>query len=276
MPRNGTTSTKEQVAAGDLLRQIAVAAAAAIAVVAGLSGAGVFGGVRAQDVDGGALDSDATHLAPGSGALVIWTAICVGYVLFAIWQFFPNERTKPRQRAAGWWVAMSMLLNAVWILVVQAGLVVLSVLVVAALLAALAVAFRQLQQTEAAGPIDVLVADGTVGLSLGWVSVASAANVAAALVAVGFDGFGWPADVWSVLIILVLTGIGIAIAIIGRGRFAPAIAIVWGLAWIAVARLTDDPYSLTTAIAAFVAATVIALVTVVSRLRTLAVDDDPV
>ncbi len=32
------------------------------------------------------------------------------------------------------------------------------------------------------GPLDLLVVDGTFGLYLGWVSVATAANVAAALV----------------------------------------------------------------------------------------------
>jgi heme/copper-type cytochrome/quinol oxidase subunit 2 len=60
---------------------------------------------------------------------------------------------------------------------------------------------------------------------------------------------------------------GIAVAISGRGRFAPTAALCWGLAWVAVARLTGTLVSIPTAIASIVAVVAVVLLTVVVRLR---------
>ena len=134
----------------------------------------------------------------------------------------------------------------------------------------LAVLIRAFQLTLASRPknlVETIVADGTIGLYLGWVSIATAANVTAVLVAAGFGGFGISPDVWAVAVIAVAGLVGVLIALSGRGRLAPSASLCWGLAWIAVARLTGTLLSTPAAIAALVAVVVILTVTVTIRIR---------
>ena len=63
-------------------------------------------------------------------------------------QVLPARRSDPRQRRVGWLVALSMLLNAAWILSIQAGWLTSSVLVIAALLATLVVVFVRLARSR--------------------------------------------------------------------------------------------------------------------------------
>ena len=165
----------------------------------------------------------------------------------------------------GYLVAASLLLNAAWILSVQFDLLQLSVPVIVALLVVLIVAFRRCLALPPRNALDALITDGTIGLYLGWVIVATAANTAAVLVAAGFDGWGIPAETWAVAVVTVAGLIGIALAIWDRGRIAPTLSLAWGLEWISIARLTDAPPSTVTGIAAAIAAGAVVLVTAAAR-----------
>ena len=87
----------------------------------------------------------------------------------------------------------------------------------------------------------------------------------AVLVAAGFDGWGIAAETWAVGVIAVVAVIGIALAVWDRGRIAPTLSLGWGLAWIAVARLTDAPASTITGVAAIVAVVAIVVATAWAR-----------
>jgi hypothetical protein len=230
-------------------------------------GSGAAGGPAIQDAAGGALAADATAIAPGGPAFVIWTPIYLGLVGYAVWQSLPAQKTADRQRRLGYPVAASMILNTAWIVSVQFGMLSLSILLIVSLLAVLVAAFRVTTASRPKNLADTILADGTVGLYLGWACVATAANITAVLVAAGFRGFGWNPDVWAVAVIIVVGAAGFALAIFGRGRLAPALALCWGLIWVAVARLSGELVSTPTAIASFVAGAAVALVTVLARLR---------
>ena len=79
------------------------------------------------------FSSEATLIAPGVPAFSIWAVIYVGLFVVTLWYWLPSDRTAVRLGPIAGLVAASMLLNAAWILVVQAGLVPLSVLVIATL-----------------------------------------------------------------------------------------------------------------------------------------------
>ena len=59
--------------------------------------------------------------------------------------------------------------------------------------------------------------------------------------------------------------VGALLAHVGQGRVSVALAMVWGLAWIVVARLTGDLVSAPAAIAATAAIGAIVAVTVAAR-----------
>ncbi|TFB54788.1 tryptophan-rich sensory protein [Cryobacterium tagatosivorans] len=250
----------------DLLRQTVVGVSAVLAIVGSFIGSGAAGGTPIQEASGGALSADATPIAPSGPAFGIWSAIYLGLIAYAIWQFLPRQKTDDRQRRLGYPVAASLILNAAWILTVQFDLLALSVPVIVLLLAVLVWAFLITVTTRPKDLAETVVVDGTIGLYLGWVCVATAANVTAVLAATGFDGFGIARDAWAVGVIAVAGLVGVLLAVAGRGRLAPAASLCWGLAWVAVARLTGELISVPAAIAAIGAVVVVLIVTVTLRL----------
>jgi hypothetical protein len=225
-------------------------------------GVGALGGAPIDEAAGGLLSADATHLAPATPAFRIWSVIYLGLGAYTLWQWWDRRDARG---VAGLAIA-SLLLNAAWILVVRAGAVALSVAVIVALHIVLGALFRRLVTRPPAGALERVVVDGTFGLYLGWVSVATCANIAAALLGAGFDGFGVP-ELLAVLVLLAVGGIAVALVRTGRRPVAAPAAMVWGLVWIAVGRATDAPSSPVVAVAAAAVAAVIVLATVLARLR---------
>ncbi|KQX08254.1 MULTISPECIES: tryptophan-rich sensory protein [unclassified Leifsonia] len=268
-PQTGNSAT-----GGDYARMITVAVSAVIAVVGSFIGSGAAGGTPIQDAAGGALAADATVVAPGSGAFSIWSVIYAGLLAYAIWQFFPGQRTAERHRRLGYWIAASLILNAAWILSIQFDQLWLSIPIIILLLVVLIRSFLLARQFRGDGVIDAIITDGTIGLYLGWVTIATVANITAGLVAIGFDGFGLDPDIWGVIVIAVAGLIGVGLAVRGGGRLAPSATLCWGIGWVAIARLTGDLLSTPTAIAAIVAVVAIVIVTIVVRLRATTEDPD--
>lgn len=254
----------------DRAQQVVVTVSFLVCLVGSMIGVGVFGGTPIASAAGGALAADATLLAPASPAFSVWTVVYAGLAGYTVLQWFPAPASASRHRRLRLPVAGTMLLNAAWILVVQMGWLWVSVLVIGALLGLLSRVFVILGQEGASGLLERVLVDGVLGLYLGWVCVATVANVAAALADAGFDGAGLDPDWWAVAILAVVAAIGIALAVRGRGRVAVAAAIAWGLAWIAVARWDGVPYSAPTAAAAATAAVLVLAVTVGIRARAAA------
>lgn len=251
----------------DRFRQIGVTVAFALRIIGTAIGSGAFGGTPIDEAAGGALSADATLLAPAGPAFSIWSVIYAGLCAYIVYQWFPSQRSSHRQRRLGWWGAASMLLNAAWILSIQAGLLAGSVAIICALLIVLAVSFTIYTFEKPTSAVDGIVTDGTLGLYLGWVCVAVCANIAAALVVGTFDGFGLAPEVWAGAVLVIVAAIGVLLALSGNGRLAIAAAIAWGLVWIAAARAAGSPESPTTAVLAGLAAAIVVITTVAIRLR---------
>ena len=222
---------------------VLVRAGVGIAVLASIIGAfigsGAAGGTPISEAAGGWLSTGATPLAPDTAAFRVWSIIYVGLIGYGLWQFSASARTSGRQRNLRPWAIASALLNALWVWTIQWDTLSLSVVVIAVLLLVL---IRMLLLISAERPrsrMEAVLTDGTFGLYLGWVSVATAANIAAWLGALGAEGFSaWvPA---AVAVLVVIAVLGVSLAGWTRGRIAPALTIAWGLSWISVARTDGD------------------------------------
>jgi hypothetical protein len=150
---------------------------------------------------------------------------------------------------------------------VQGGLLWLSCIVIVVLLIALVVTFVLLQRTRVRGQgvVESIFLDGTMGLYLGWVAIATAANITAGLQTAGFDGFGLAPEGWGIVIVIVAGLAGLLVALHGRGRFAPTASLAWGLVWVAVSRTTGELLSPPVAVTAVVVATALVLATIAIR-----------
>ncbi|SDD25584.1 TspO/MBR family protein [Auraticoccus monumenti] len=250
----------------DLTRRIVTTAAEIFCLVGTAVGTGLLG-TEIEDTSQGALSDQATLVAPAGPAFSIWSVIYLGLFAFTIWQWLPRNAADSRLRRLGYLPAASMVLNAVWILVAQTGVVWLTAVIIVALLAVLALIGLRLVGTGSGRTAETLVVDGTFGLYLGWVSVATVANITAALVSLGVEPPESVATVLGVVVVLVAGAVAAALAWRLGGRFAIALAMAWGLAWVAIGRLTDDPLSTPVAVAAIVAAVVALGAAVVVRLR---------
>ena len=250
------------------------AAAVAVAIVVAFIGSGALGGTPISEAAGGALSADATPLAPAGPAFSIWSVVYLGLVAYAVLQTLPAARRSARHAALRPWAAVSALLNAAWIWTVQLGSVTASVAVIVLLLAVLARILVLLVRRPPQNRLDTLLTDGTFGLYLGWVCVATVANVSAWIGTWGVGAFtGWQAAGAAVAGAAAL--IGIATAAWTRGRAAPALATAWGLAWIAVGRSTGALESPVVVWGAGVSAAVLLIATAVLRVRRGSAEDSP-
>lgn len=245
----------------DLARQIVVLSAVSFMLIAAVIGSGAFGNTAVEDQQGGALDTDGSYLAPAGPAFSIWSVIYLGLIAYAVWQALPRQRASARQRAMGWPIAVTMVLNGLWLVAARFGTLFLTVVVIVLLLAALGWAFRAAVVTRdpRGGVVDSVLIDGVTGLHLGWVTLATVANTAAWLTTVVPPSWEDAADAIGVAVLVIVALIGLAIAWRSDWRVAPALALAWGLSWLAVERLTGEPTSTPIAIAAVIVALVVLL-----------------
>ncbi|WP_433875504.1 tryptophan-rich sensory protein [Sinomonas atrocyanea] len=262
MKRTDLENNSERTASWTAASLTAASAVAALALAS--LGSGAFGGVPVQDAAGGYLSSTATPVAPAPTAFAIWSVVYLGLLAYAVWQLLPAGRRSRRQRAIRPWAAASMLLNAAWLWASQLGSLPATLVVMLALLAVL-VRIAVLQWSVPPGSrAEAIASDGTFGLYLGWICVATVANTASLLgwalgirpgdPAPSLPG-GIPAEVAAAVVLAVAAAVGVGLAL--RGGWAPLVAIAWGLAWIAAARLNGPLAMPTVGIAAGAAAAVV-------------------
>jgi len=253
--------------AQDRVRQLVVTLAYLVCVLGALLGVGLLGGEEVEDASGGALSAESTLVAPAGPAFSIWSVIYVGLTLYLVLQWLPPWAAQPRQREIGYLAAASMVLNAAWIGAVQVDRLWLSVLVIVVLLVVLCRIIVVLARDRGRHPFEAIAVDATFGLYLGWVVVATAANLAAALADAGFEGGPLGPEPWAVAVCLLVAVVGVLLALRLGARLAPAAAMVWGLCWVAVARSSVQPRSTVTTVAALAAAVVVAVATFALRVR---------
>lgn len=260
------------MAARDLVRQIAVISAFCFMIVAAMVGTGLFGGTPVQDLQDGALDADGSFLAPATTAFSIWSVIYLGLFAYTVWQAFPAQRDRDRQRSLGWLIAGTMVLNGAWLVTAQFGTLPLTVLAIVVLLALLGVTFHRAVAVPGRGLADALLIDGVTGLHLGWVTLATVANTTAWLTTIVPSSAAESASLWGVLVLAVVAVIGIAIAWASHWRVAPGLAMAWGLVWIGVGRLVFEPENTVIGVTAIVVAAIVIVVPFVGAVLHRAAD----
>ncbi|MFB9732011.1 TspO/MBR family protein [Ornithinimicrobium kibberense] len=242
-----------------------VTVAAVVWIVGSLFGTGVIGGGVEQQGDGLFSDS-ATLIAPMGPAFSIWSVIYLGLAAYVVWQWLPStarSRWAARTRIPA---GIAIALNGLWLLVVQADLIWLSVVVMAGIVVSLGLVLRATAHLPREGWGADLTVSATHGLYLGWICVATCANVALFLVDLGVPETGTTSELVTAAVIAVVVVLAAwLLARTGQRIFAGglAAAVVWGLAWVAAGRLTAEPESTTVGLAAAVAAVGVAALAVV-------------
>lgn len=174
---------------------------------------------------------------PANYAFVIWGVIYLGLICFCVYQFLLPRQQHPNLNAVSYLVVLASVAQAVWVYLFLERLFAWSVLAMLAILLCLIGAYGQLGYDRSPTPQDRWLLRVPLSTYLGWISVATIVNVALALYNAGWNGWGLSAEVWTVLMLIVSTGIGITL-LLKRRDIAFALVMVWAFIAITVKRST--------------------------------------
>lgn len=176
----------------------------------------------------------------------IWSVI---YTLLLIFSIIPLvnyfrgkwQKNKLVEKNIGFLYAVSCLLNGLWILAWQYQFVGLSVIVMLGLLTTLIILHRNIQGNIGwMNWLDKYVTRPAFSIYLGWISVATIANIAAWLVSISWSAWGISPITWTITMIIVATLLGTTMLLKYRDIFFNLV-ILWALYGIMSKRLSVDP-----------------------------------
>ncbi|NPV02885.1 MAG: LPXTG cell wall anchor domain-containing protein [Brevinematales bacterium] len=207
---------------------------------------------------------------PAGITFSIWGIIYLLQLIFIVYQFIVVFRAAEPPKffeRIGVFYILSCTLNSAWIFAWHFELVWLSLIVMALLLVTLILLYLRLEPALKEMPASQRWMAGLpFSVYLGWITVATVANATAFLVKYGWDGWGIPAMVWTIVMLAVSAAVTFAMLLTRRDTGYAAV-IVWALAGIMLKRSADSPETGTpimiaagAGIAIIIAGAVIALV----------------
>ncbi len=239
----------------DIVRQVVnVLATIGVIVVNGLANALPLNGLTTGEVS----DRFDVYFVPAGYVFSIWGLIYLALIGFTIYQALPSQRENPRLQRIGYLYALSCLANVAWLFCWHYELFELTLVAMLALLLLLIAIYLRL------GIGRTLVSTGEnwllrvpFSIYLGWITVATIANVTSLLDYLNWDGWGIEPALWAVIMIVIATVLTTLMSLI-RADVAYVAVIVWAFVGIAVKHSGTAVVSYTAAgAAAFVALTLL-------------------
>ena len=175
-------------------------------------------------------DSFPNLFVPAGITFSIWGIIYLLLIGFCIVQFTASNQIAIAN--IGWLFAVSCILNALWIVFWHYGKLPLSLIVMLGMLVSLIY-------------INILIKDlpfglikASFGIYLGWICVATIANVTTLLVNYNWNGFGISGEVWTIILISVAALIG-ALTLLRLNNPFIGLSVIWAFIGIAIKRQED-------------------------------------
>ncbi len=247
-----------------LLKYANVLAFVLTVLVNGLAGSTtILGGKNTATIS----NSNPTLITPAGYVFSIWGVIYVLLAIFVVYQVLPSKRDEGFQKRIGWLFVLSSVANIVWLFLWQSEYFVASVFVMFLLLASLVLIYLRLGIGRSAVSMrERLAVHLPFSVYLGWITIASIANVAVTLVSAKWDGFGISPVTWAALVIVVVLLIT-TLVVATRTDVAYALVIIWTLLGIAVAQSGNQTIVTLTEAGAVIVAVALAATILLARLR---------
>lgn len=233
-------------------------------LVNGLAGSTtILGGKNTAQIS----NANPTLITPAGYVFSIWGIIYILLGIFTVFQVLPSERGKDFQKRIGWLFVLSSLLNITWLFLWQFEYLSLSVVLMFLLLATLILIYIRLNIGKARVPLrEKLAVHLPFSVYLGWITIASIANMATTLVSVNWDGFGINQETWAILVLVIALLITLLVTATRRD-VAYGLVVIWALLGIAVNQSLNSNIVMTTEIGAVVVAVALASSILYSRLK---------
>jgi benzodiazapine receptor len=223
----------------------------------------LIGGVNTAQIS----DSNPTLITPAGYVFSIWGIIYVLLGVFVIFQALPSQREKEYTKKIGWLFVLSSILNIVWLFLWQYEFLSLSIVLMFLLLATLIMIYIRLGIGKSPVTLrEKLAIHVPFSVYLGWITIASIADVSVTLVSVNWNGFGIGPEIWATLIIIVALVITLLV-LATRKDIAYALVIVWALTGIAVKQSGNQNIVTLTEASAIIVLLALAATIVLSKLK---------
>ena len=179
-------------------------------------------------------DSFEVYFVPAGYVFAIWGIIYIGMILFTIYQVSPKQRENPRLERIRNWVIVGNLANAAWIFLWHYQLFGWTLVAMLTLLTSLLFTYEGLRQNnEEATRSEFWFASVPYSIYLGWISVATVANVSDVLYYFNWNQFGLTAETWMLVILAVVAALAWAMSI-RRKDIAYLLVLLWAIFGITV------------------------------------------
>lgn len=178
-------------------------------------------------------DKNVTLITPAGYVFSIWGIIYILLAIFIIYQALPKNKTQPFQKQISFLFIISCIANITWLFAWQYEQLPLSVGLMLLLLASLIAIYQRLNIGKTKTSItQKLAVHLPFSVYLGWITIATIANISATLVNIGWDGAGIDPTTWAIIV----TAVAVLITLLSlatRKDIAYALVIVWALVGIA-------------------------------------------
>ena len=220
-------------------------------------------------------DSIPSLFTPAGYVFSIWGIIYLALIGFGIYQALPKQKDNPRLERIGLWFFISSMFNSAWIFSWHYQKFTLSVILMLGLLVSLLMTYlragivnrKSLKDSDKSRPArlaEYIFIDLPFGIYLGWISVATIANISSLLVVLGWGGFGLSSNAWTIIMLAVGALLGVLMVLL-RHEVAYALVIIWAFLGIYVSRVDQPSIQVT----ALVTAAIVLLVLLGSLLGRL-------
>jgi benzodiazapine receptor len=232
-------------------------------IVNGLANTLILGGRTTGSVS----DLYPTLITPAGYVFAIWGIIYTLLMFFVVYQVLPKQREKSFLTQVSFLFILSCILNVIWIFLWQYDYITLTVVPMFALLATLIAIYIRLKVGKSKVSLkEKAFVHLPFSVYFGWITVATAADVAAALYASGWVRWS-PADaIWGIVAMVAVLIVTLAI-VAARKDYAYGLVAVWALVGIAVKQSAVPEIALTAEVGAFIASITIIGVAVYSKLK---------
>jgi len=236
----------------------------ATVIINGLAGSTtLIGGVNTAEIS----DANPTLITPAGYVFSIWGIIYILLAIFVIYQALPSQKEKEYTKKIGWLFVLSSTANIVWIFLWQYQILSASVILIFLLLATLIAIYLRLNIGKSTASLrEKLAVHAPFSVYLGWITIASIANVAVFLVSEKWDGLGISPETWATLIIIVALVITLLV-LATRKDIAYGLVIAWALTGIAVNQSGTQNIVTLTEASAIIVLLAIAAIIILNKLK---------
>jgi hypothetical protein len=230
-------------------------------IINGLAGVGFLNGRTTAQVS----NLYSNLVTPAGYVFAIWGIIYALLFIFIIYQALPTQKDKAFQKQISGLFILSSLFNCAWIFLWQYNFISLSVSAILALLATLIAIYLRLGiGFSKVSWREKLFIHLPFSVYFGWITVATIADVAAALVYGHWNGLS--PNVWAEAMLLAALAVTLII-VVARRDVAYGLVIVWALVGIAANHSGNQEIVTTVEVAVAVILVALAVSIGISRLK---------